>query len=715
MAKNKKKESFDLEYEIVGIALLSLSILSYLSLLLTPQSGALGRLFSSFLREGFGWVSYFIPLTFAILGLYLVWQKSLRLYQFSRKSFGLVLLFLSLFPLLHLIASQGLSGEELIKIAKEGRGGGIIGALTSLYLLKNFGRIGSYVLVISLILIATSLTFSTSLSSLLRFLQLTFKKVLPHLKSFKDVLGKGIKKLSSLRLPKKNLLSNPVEEVLPPPSEELEEDGASKEEERVPLPEKRRGVLPEEQVKSPTYQLPPLSLLKAKNFPSSVQEGLIKEQKDKILETLGDFGIEAEIEEISSGPRITRYELKPSAGVKVREVVNLADDLALHLAAAPIRVEAPIPGKSAVGIEVPNKSKSIVYLKELIEEVPLLEKVKSKLFFGLGKSIAGENKIADLTRMPHLLIAGATGSGKSVCINSIIASFLFKAKPDEIKFLIIDPKRVELTLYNDIPHLVCPVVIDAKMSALSLELMVKKMDERYEMFAQSGVRNIEGYNNKEEKKLPYILIIIDELADLMFQTALEVEKNICRLAQLSRATGIHLIIATQRPSVNVITGLIKANIPSRISFAVASQTDSRTILDMNGAERLLGEGDMLFLPIEDSKPTRLQGAFINEKETKSLVDFWKRQAEPEYEEDFLNLAPPEKGGDEEIEIDDELFREAVDIIMSEGQASVSMLQRKLKIGYARAGRLIDLMEKQGIIGPSLGSKPREVLRSDGFS
>lgn len=714
MAKNKKRESFDLEYEIVGIALLSLSVLSCLSLLLTPQSGALGRLFSSFLREGFGWVSYFIPLTFAILGLYLVWQKSLRLYQFSRKSFGLVLLFLSLFPLLHLIASKGISGEELIKIAEEGRGGGIIGALTSLYLLRNFGRIGSYILVISLILIATSLTFSTSLSPLLRLLQLTFKKVLPYLKSFKDVLGKGIGWLSSLKLPKKSPLSKPVEEVLPPPSEELEEAEVSKKEGRVPLQEKRRGVLPEEQASSPTYQLPPLSLLKAEN-PPSVQEGLIKEQKDKILETLGDFGIEAGIGEISSGPRITRYELTPSAGIKVKEIVNLADDLALHLAAAPVRVEAPIPGKSVIGIEVPNKSKSIVYLKELIEEIPVLERVRSKLFFALGKNIAGENKIADLAKMPHLLIAGATGSGKSVCINSIIASFLFKAKPDEIKFLIIDPKRVELTLYNDIPHLICPVVIDAKMSALSLELMVKKMDERYEMFAQSGVRNIEGYNNKEEKKLPYILIIIDELADLIFQAALEVEKNICRLAQLSRATGIHLIIATQRPSVNVITGLIKANIPSRISFAVASQTDSRTILDMNGAERLLGEGDMLFLPMEDPKPTRLQGAFINEKETKALVDFWKRQAEPEYEGDFLNLAPPERGRDEEIEIDDELFREAVDIIMSEGQASVSMLQRKLKIGYARAGRLIDLMEKQGIIGPSLGSKPREVLRVDRFS
>lgn len=459
-------------------------------------------------------------------------------------------------------------------------------------------------------------------------------------------------------------------------------------------------------------QLPSLDILKYEKAEKDKDRLFAEEQKDRIIETLKSFGIEVELTHISPGPRITRYEVKPNAGVKVREVVNLADDLALHLAAAPIRVEAPIPGKSAIGIEVPNRGRQVVFIKELLENVPVLSQVKSKMFFALGKDIAGDPKTADLTRMPHLLIAGATGSGKSVCINAVLASILFKAFPSEVKLLLIDPKRVELTPYNGIPHLMAPVITDARQASFALELMIKVMEERYELFAHEGVRNIEGYNQKyAQDTLPFIVVIIDELADLMFQSHQDVEKNICRIAQLARATGIHLVVATQRPSVNVITGLIKANIPSRISFAVASQVDSRTILDTVGAEKLLGEGDMLYLPIDDTKSTRIQGAFISDEETKRLIAFWKKQAQPDYDERFLQLPKGKDGGEngDENDIDDELFREAVEIILTGGQASVSILQRKLKIGYARAGRLVDLMERKGIVGPSLGSKPRDIL------
>lgn len=459
-------------------------------------------------------------------------------------------------------------------------------------------------------------------------------------------------------------------------------------------------------------QLPSLDILKYEKAEKDRDKLFVEEQKDRIIETLKSFGIEVELTHISPGPRITRYEVKPNAGVKVREVVNLADDLALHLAAAPIRVEAPIPGKSAIGIEVPNRGRQVVFIREMLEGMPTVSETKTKIHFALGKDIAGETKVAELTRMPHLLIAGATGSGKSVCLNAVLASILFKAMPSEVKLILIDPKRVELTPYNGVPHLMAPVITDAKQASFALDLCVKLMEERYEIFAHEGVRNLEGYNQKfPSEPLPFVVIVIDELADLMFQSHQEVERNICRIAQLARATGLHLVVATQRPSVNVITGLIKANIPSRISFAVASQVDSRTILDTVGAEKLLGEGDMLYLPIDDTKSTRIQGAFISDEETKRLISFWKKQSQPEYDERFLQLPKGKDGdgADSDDDIDDELFRTAVEIILTSGQASVSILQRKLKIGYARAGRLVDLMERKSIVGPSLGSKPRDIL------
>lgn len=441
------------------------------------------------------------------------------------------------------------------------------------------------------------------------------------------------------------------------------------------------------------------------------QEG--DDQGQLLEETLATFGVQAKVVQVSRGPVVTRYELQPAPGIKVSRIVNLADDVALALAAAGVRIEAPVPGKSVVGIEVPNKETSVVYFREVVES-PEFQKATSKLAIGLGKDIAGNPVIADLTKLLHVLIAGATGSGKSVCINTLICSLLYRAKPDEVKLLMIDPKRVELAVYDGIPHLITPVVTDPKLASNALRWAVKEMENRYKKFSEARVRNIDGYNRGieagaiDDELLPYLVVIVDELADLMLVAGNEVEDSICRLAQMARAAGIHLVIATQRPSVDVITGLIKANVPSRISFAVSSGVDSRTILDMMGAERLIGKGDMLYFPIGANKPIRAQGAWISDKEVQAVVNFWKKQGEPVYEESVTEVA---KGGGPVEEGDDELFEDAVRLVVETGNASISMLQRRFRIGYARAARLIDMMELQGIVGPYQGSKPREVLRT----
>lgn len=426
--------------------------------------------------------------------------------------------------------------------------------------------------------------------------------------------------------------------------------------------------------------------------------------------TLSDFGVEAKVNQVTVGPTITRYEIQPSPGVKVSKIVNLTDDIALSLAAKSIRIEAPIPGKSAIGIEVPNEESQMVSVREVLESEEF-KTFDSPLAMALGKDISGKPIIGDIGKMPHLLIAGSTGSGKSVCVNTLINSILYKAKPDEVKFLLIDPKVVELASYNGIPHLLIPVVTDPKKAANALNWAVVEMNKRYKLFAQNGVKDITSYNEKVEEKLPKIVIIIDELADLMMVSASDVEDYICRLAQMARAAGMHLIVATQRPSVDVITGVIKANIPSRIAFAVSSQTDSRTILDMGGAEKLLGKGDMLFYPLGAAKPVRLQGAFISEGESERVIDFVKSQVKEEvkYEDtimDTISKATVEKSSDV-----DELLNDAIEFVVESGQASASMLQRKFKIGFNRAARLIDEMEERGIVGQSEGSKPRKVLVS----
>ena len=470
------------------------------------------------------------------------------------------------------------------------------------------------------------------------------------------------------------------------------------------------------------YEYPPVELL-SKGTKKALKGGAkaLTDVATRLQKTLYSFGVQAKVENVSVGPAITRYELKPAEGVRVSKIANLADDIALNLAAETIRIEAPIPGKQAVGIEVPNTEKETVHFRDVVES-DAFQDSKSKLSVALGKDVAGNMEIADIAKMPHALIAGATGSGKSVCINTLITSIIYKAKPSEVKFVMVDPKVVELSVYNGIPHLLIPVVTDPKKAAGALAWAVQEMDNRYNLFAQKGVRDLKGYNAMAEKEgigtLPQIVIIIDELADLMMVAAKEVEDSICRLAQKARAAGMHLIIATQRPSVDVITGIIKANIPSRIAFAVSSQVDSRTILDQVGAEKLLGKGDMLFYPSGAPKPVRVQGAFVSDDEVEKIVSFVKSNGVATYNEDILETIENGNKTDKEISQDqdpdddtDPFLMDAIDVVVETGQASTSFIQRKFKVGYARAGRIIDQMEERGVISGYQGSKPRQVLMS----
>ncbi len=471
------------------------------------------------------------------------------------------------------------------------------------------------------------------------------------------------------------------------------------------------------EVENVAYELPPLRLLKLpKKADQSGEYELIHANAAKLERTFQSFGVKARVTQVHLGPAVTKYEVHPDVGVKVSKIVSLSDDLALALAAKDIRIEAPIPGKSAIGIEVPNSEVAVVSLREVLEATQN-NRPESKLLIGLGRDITGEAVLAELNKMPHLLVAGSTGSGKSVCINGIITSILMRAKPHEVKLMMIDPKMVELNVYNGVPHLLAPVVTDAKKASQALKKVVSEMERRYDLFSHTGTRNIEGYNdhvkrhnleeNDKQPLLPYIVVIVDELADLMMVASSDVEDSITRLAQMARAAGIHLIIATQRPSVDVITGVIKANIPSRIAFAVSSATDSRTILDMGGAEKLLGRGDMLFLPVGASKPVRVQGAFLSDNEVEDTVNFVIGQQKAQYQEEMIPDDTPEASG----EVDDDLYADAVDLVIEMQTASVSMLQRRFRIGYTRAARLIDEMEARGIVGAYEGSKPRTVLQS----
>jgi len=716
-----------LRYELYGVLLLALSLFGYVSFLSPGNVGALGQAFQWLLQTAFGRASLAVPALIGAVGASFIFSR--RLPAFSPRATGVLLLFSVLAVALHLYLPAGTEFEN----GRQGLGGGLFGALLSRGLWRIVGPSGRYVVLIAAGVVGASLVGNLSLVRLARWV-----------KRFLAAIWRGAREAlantCSLFLARGDEASGEQEEDAPPvhvaprfeevtarevtPPSPARGEAPTGAEGRTPVsresPGRPAGPEPGVAFQQVTmdsqllYQLPPLSLLRKGVKLRAVKGGRDVPGKVRILEeTLESFGVKARVTEVNVGPTITRFELQPAPGVKVSKIVSLADDIALSLAATDVRIEAPIPGKSAVGIEVPNEEVTPVYLREVLES-PEFDDSPSKLTVALGKDITGRPIVNTLEKMLHLLIAGATGSGKSACLNAIICSILFKARPDEVKLLMIDPKVVEFTNYNGIPHLLAPVITDPRKAAGALKWVLREMENRYELFASLGVRDISKYHQLRGEMgpdapspLPLVVVIIDELADLMMISAVEVEDAICRLAQMARAAGIHLVVATQRPSVDVITGLIKANIPSRIAFAVSSQVDSRTILDVGGAEKLLGRGDMLFFPVGATKPVRAQGAFISEKEVEELVGYVRRQTRPRFEAGLLELK--EEGREGERPEDDSLFPQAVRVIVESGQASVSMLQRRLRVGYTRAARLIDAMEERGYVGRYEGTKPREVL------
>lgn len=730
----------ELKYEILGIAFVALGVLGIVCLL-SPSSGLISQFVDRVLKGIAGEGRYLFPLLLVLAGLKLVLKRSKT--RISERMYGAGLLYLVALTFFHLLIPP----EDSFKAGVAGDGGGVMGALLSYGFIKSFGLTGTYIILITAgiisLLLLTNLSLLTIAGCLSERGKNMFKKALKGIEGFLFIDAEeegGNKEKEKKASSQKPVIIDAGEHFTILESAETRAEDTPQEmdfKKTLSSPEKSPKSLPDgiepekpglatdgEDETSfleldpatgfPSYKLPPLTLLARPNRVKSIRYNKDINENVRILEeTLESFGVRARVIQVSRGPAITRYEIQPPSGVKVSRIVGLADDIALSMAAPGVRIEAPIPGKAAVGIEVPNKEISMVHLRDLLETQEFIQS-KSKLTVALGKDIAGNPIIGDLGKMHHLLIAGATGSGKSVCLNTLIASILFKATPDEVKLLMIDPKMVELATYNGIPHLVTPVVTDPRKAATSLRWAAKEMERRYELFAGAGVRDITRYNKMIATKdpdsnntpLPFIIVIIDELADLMIVAPADVEDAICRLAQMARAAGIHLVVATQRPSVDVITGLIKANIPSRISFAVSSQIDSRTILDMSGAEKLLGKGDMLFFPVGSAKPVRVQGAYLSDRDVDELVKYLKKQAEPVYDEKILKEAPQEESPPE---VEDELLPQAVLILIETGHASISMLQRRLHIGYARAARLIDIMEQRGIVGGYEGSKPRAIL------
>jgi S-DNA-T family DNA segregation ATPase FtsK/SpoIIIE len=635
--------------------------------------------------------SYIIPIFLLLLGI--SWFKQQRPDLRIPKILGILVLLLSLSSLIGMLNLK----NEALGFSRAG----FFGFIISNFITTYFGRLGGYIVFVTLAILSFALVTEILISSLVSNIIDKTKSILkPFLKFKRQKKSLTIEPAFNQKKETPPITVKPKISVSQTPPTKTEGKIKTK-----PLEFTESKVKPEKLFKQEDYRLPTLDLL---DSPPPLEARQIKEDlanNARILEdTLGDFNISVKVTDIERGPVITRYELEPAPGVKLNRIVALNDDIALSMKAQSVRIVAPIPGKGRVGVEVPNTQSSFVYLKELLASGEFKEST-SKLTLALGKDIAGKPAIADLGEMPHLLIAGTTGSGKTVCVNALILSMLFAASPSELKLLMVDPKMVELAPFNGLPHLLCPVVTDSRKASAALNWLVNEMEERYRLLAKLGVRNIEAYNEKQEG-LPYIVVIIDELADLMIIARDQIENAITRLSQLSRAVGIHLILATQRPSVDVITGVIKANFPARISFKVASKVDSRTVLDMNGADKLLGKGDMLFLRPGESKLIRAQGSLVSDKEIEKVVDFIKSQGEPVYDEEILKeqqkstLIPGQK---------DELYDEAVRVVMESSQASVSILQRRLRLGYTRAARIIDMMEQEGLIGSFEGSKPRKIL------
>jgi len=725
-----KEERWD---DFLGVLLVAVSILIFASLvshnpkdldfISSPANapiknfvGIVGAYISGALHFVLGFSSYLVPILVFIWALNKFFRRSSR--NFYIKLISTALLFLSASALFSMVTDIGPSTFRY-------ESGGILGFYFSDIVGRYFGKVGSYIIVITLLFL--SLLLATEFM-IWPFVTAGIKKLIGFFANInfapkpKEVKVKRAQPVIIPRIPKvEERPKEPVIKIAKPAGGGSAFGG--KPEIKVSTKPKEPALVKYTPKVYGDYKLPGLDLL---NSPPPIEERQIKEDLEKssqiLEETLLDFDIEAKVMQVDQGPTITTYELEPAPGIKVNRIVALQDDIALTMKAHSVRIVAPIPGKSRVGIEVPNSQGSMVYLKEVLQTNEYQKQQSEQtLPLVLGKDVSGTPILADLQEMPHLLIAGTTGSGKTVCVNSVIAALLFKASPDDIKFIMIDPKMVELAIFNGLPHLLCPVVMDSKKAAGVLAWAVNEMENRFKLLAKVGARNIGIYNEKiksfkpqageeaeqELRKLPYIIILIDELADLMMIASQDVENAITRLAQLSRAVGIHLVLATQRPSVDVITGVIKANFPARISFKVASKVDSRTVLDMNGADKLLGKGDMLFLKPGNAKPIRAQSTLTSDDEIERIVNFVKAQRQPDYDESIAK-EESKKFGKVGLE-KDELFEEAARMIIETGQASVSMLQRRLGLGYTRAARLVDAMEEDGIVGPYRGSKPREIL------
>lgn len=772
-SKRKRKTASKIDLAVVGLIIFSI----LLAVLIYTKSGVVGIKLNEILGGMMGIIKYLVPIgTFAI-GIKIACANNE--YMTSKLvQFGVFLISISVvMSLMEVLGGELNTSKELSEVVKDayfygsqGKGGGALGAILAVPLAKLLGPIGAMILCIGIAVMLLVFTFGINMSDIInKYVERVqenreerkeekYRAREENAKNMQKIkeqkmqeklekqntskhengmmedqikinfggreLGKEDKKiLKKYKHEPDDLIPLGMEKEIKQSDPDVIENNLFKQEEEK-KEEKTKEVLQLEHamaVEEENYEYPPLELL-SKPSKKTLKGGAkaLTDTAAKLQKTLYSFGVSAKVENVSVGPAITRYELKPAEGVRVSKIANLADDIALNLAAETIRIEAPIPGKQAVGIEVPNKEKQAVHLREVLDSEEF-QNNNSKLTVALGKDVAGNTQLADIAKMPHVLIAGSTGSGKSVCINTIITSIIYNAKPSEVKLVMVDPKVVELSVYNGIPHLLIPVVTDPKKAAGALAWAVQEMDNRYELFAKKGVRDLKGYNHIIEKenenvKLPQIVIIVDELADLMMVAAKDVEESICRLAQKARAAGMHLVIATQRPSVDVITGLIKANVPSRIAFAVSSQIDSRTILDSVGAEKLLGKGDMLFFPAGAPKPSRVQGAFVSDEEVEKIVDFVKSNGTATYSEDILETIENNNKTDKEIAMEkdedddtDPFLMDAIETVVETGQASTSFIQRKFKVGYARAGRIIDQMEERGVISGYQGSKPREVL------
>ena len=718
--KDKDKKKFEYSNEVIGILIVLAGIVGI------GSYGPVGHFISSFAVFLVGSLYILFLIGLVISGCYLIVKREVPNF-FSLKLIGLYVIVLSILVLLHTqyVFANETEGFKIItetfdnlmlafksESAIGNSGGGIIGAIFSFSFVSAF-RDGIYIVVATMALLGIILFFNVS--------------IFEQIKKFKD-------KLLSIKKKKKEKVDTEDEEpedekkIIISSMEELNhiKDVEEETSDDIPIMKNINKVIEDNSSKvvetpkvNTNYKLPPLSLLKTvKNNNNKENVNGVKANIEKLERVLADFEVPGKIVECHIGPTVTQYELELKAGTKVNKLLSIQREMELALAAKDIRIQAPIPGKNTIGIEIPNKVISSVSFKEVLAHLPEVNE-KSLLAVGLGKDIMGKVKWAEINSTPHMLVAGATGSGKSVCINCIIASILMRAKPDEVKLVMVDPKKVELTMYNGIPHLLAPVVTDPKKASIALKNIVAEMEHRYDIFEQTKNKNIKSYNefcktHPEYQKMSYIVVIIDELADLMLVAAKDVEDSIMRITQMARAAGIHLIVATQRPSTDVITGVVKANIPSRISFAVSSSIDSRTILDATGAEKLIGKGDMLFLPMGENAPIRIQGAYVSDEELEKIVDYVISQQKAQYDESLTvdrNGSSSTVNDDyqSEDEYDDPLYNEIVDFAVKTGKISASLIQRKYRLGYNRAARIIDLLEERGIIGPPNGSKPREVL------